>query len=740
MSRVALSLTLLAVCGCLDASAPATEPVPIRLLAHLASARTLSYEPAALRPKVILDDPRLAAFEGPGLTVTALGTSVVFDPAVAPDPAVVSQNGPPAAGATAHLTLNVAAGVEYVLELRSSTAFTAVRVVATAKVGVETVTPEVGASVGTEGVRYSYRSTPSDGTLHLELAMDQRVVLHGLVVREAAAANPFRLTPALTFDLRGVVRIEELEGDVAVQHMRDALLASGPTTFEWPISPVFAAGARLEVSTTVVPRALERPRPLALTVSTFDGADWTARATRTLKAGDIRYEPWVIELGAAKALRLSTEVVGEGESVTAAWATPTLFPARPVTTQRKRRPDVFLFTIDALRPDHLGAYGDKRGLTPALDAFAARGTLFEEARSNRGETWVSLSSIAHGARPETIGVFDRGHVPHRGLPTIAERFAQVGYRTALVGNFLMVPGQLGPFDLELQSVNDEVNLRRLRAVLAEDRDEPVFVFMHLAATHYPYQPADRFRRPESGAIQTRESFATLVHDAGPPSELERTQRLYEDCVRQTDALLGELIETLPETSLIAIAADHGSTRGENGLWFLHSTHDRSVLRVPLLLAGQGVPAGRRVAELTPLIDLGPTLLDLASADATGFEGRSLRERLEGVRDEGRTHVVMSNAATLLSVENESYKLMANPNDFSQVYPEFQISAKSRPRVSLYAPARDPSERDDLADRAPLIAGELWQQATKARATVERSVTPEARRLLEQAGYAAPGAH
>ena len=160
--------------------------------------------------------------------------------------------------------------------------------------------------------------------------------------------------------------------------------------------------------------------------------------------------------------------------------------------ERGSRPDVVLISIDALRADQLGAYGSELGLSPNIDRMASQSVLFEEARASRAETWVSLSAIGWASRPEHIGVGTRGLLPQRGLRSVAGAFADAGYLTARIGQFDVPPGQLGPFDIEENATPDPVIEERVAQLLETRRSQPLFLWVHFAVTHYPYNPSADF--------------------------------------------------------------------------------------------------------------------------------------------------------------------------------------------------------------------------------------------------------
>src|SRR5579872_3428808 len=80
--------------------------------------------------------------------------------------------------------------------------------------------------------------------------------------------------------------------------------------------------------------------------------------------------------------------------------------AAATTKAVKARPNVILITIDTVRADHLGCYGNKDIQTPTLDGLARDGVVFERAISQVPLTWPSHAVILTGLYPFQNGVQD----------------------------------------------------------------------------------------------------------------------------------------------------------------------------------------------------------------------------------------------------------------------------------------------------------------------------------------------
>jgi arylsulfatase A-like enzyme len=636
------------------------------------------------------------------------------------------------------------AGVEYVVRVRARGAELAL--------AMETGAADPRAVRGDRSGAETYRT--ADGTWEFVLRTQpvrrdpMRLHLTGrgdveLLSLEAGEA-PLRLyhqrVSAEDAALVALVRRPSGQGG---QRGLESLLATGESRYEWALDP--AASPRvLAVETAVVPRHADRSSPpgsvqMRVELRERDGGWRTAfQLVRGGPDDDGGWRPATVPLGGATALRLAT--AGPGRTATVAWGLPMV---RPQARSPLRR-DVLHVSMEAIRPDHVGAYGARLGLTPNMDRLAAGGAVFEEARSAFGETWQSLTGMAFARFPFRIGVSGRGDGVERGHRSVADAFAEAGYLTVHVGYFLITPGQLGMVDIDEQTDSDTATMLRLEQIIAEHPHQPLYIRVHLDATHYPYDPRPPYRPAgETGPLPLAE-FEQIVSAGGPPASFQRLEDLYRASMRQSDAALGKMAVRLGGADrpggpgLIAVVADHGSHRGERGIWFLHSTLYRASLHVPFILWGPGrVLPGQRVGQLVRLIDVGPTLLDYAGVDPGGFEGISLRPLVEGRPQPGLVNLAALPLEGIVMAENDRYRLLANPSRLVGGWPRITSAKMLIPPVEVIDWRNDPQEQHNLAGGEPLLAGELWRQVTSARATVERRVTADARRLLEQAGYAEP---
>jgi arylsulfatase A-like enzyme/Flp pilus assembly protein TadD len=302
---------------------------------------------------------------------------------------------------------------------------------------------------------------------------------------------------------------------------------------------------------------------------------------------------------------------------------PRIFPALlfaviivdPVSVPAAK-PNIVLITLDSTRADRMGFLGSKTRLTPNLDALARQSMIFEQAYSQAPLTVVSHATILSGTYPQTHRVSEFGSGLGSALPFIPDLLQARGYHTAaFVGSIALdpknglAPGFARGFDLyqagskPLQGGADKSALANLPAAQVMAR-----VKAWLA-------------RNSSG------SFFLWVHLNDPESASEAS---YNAAVTSADAAVGKLIAALRtsklyDDTLIVITSDHGqslSAHGEDthGIFLYDET-----IHVPLLLKlPQNRNAGKRVTARARLVDVAPTILEIAGAPIPSqMQGQSL---------------------------------------------------------------------------------------------------------------------
>lgn len=307
--------------------------------------------------------------------------------------------------------------------------------------------------------------------------------------------------------------------------------------------------------------------------------------------------------------------------------------------------NVLMVVEDTLRADHLGAWGHARPTSPTKDRLAREGVIFTRAISQATKTRPSVPSYMTGLYPAATGVWDFHDRLAPEFVTLAEILRSQGFET---GSFVQ-NSNAGPaagldqgFDRTLaQKVvgvrPQGVYGKRLLDWWAERRDRNVFAYIHVLDPHGTYDPPAPFDR----WWRERPPGAVLDHDArlDPPDVLQPTaegrRRRYDGEIANNDARFAEFLAGLRalgvlDDTLIVFFSDHGEHQGEHGIWEHSPPGFLPGLNVPLLFwYPKGLPQGVRADEPVELIDVVPTVLDVAGIrpDELILQGHSLLPRI-----------------------------------------------------------------------------------------------------------------
>lgn len=408
---------------------------------------------------------------------------------------------------------------------------------------------------------------------------------------------------------------------------------------------------------------------------------------------------------------------------------PAADPA-PAAAAKPTRPNIVLLTLDTTRADHLGSAGWAYAATPNLDALARRGVRFERCDSAAPITLPSHATILSGLLPPRTGVRDNGtFVLAPAVPTLAERLAEQGYDTAAVVSAVVLARRHG-LDQGFRIYDDDLGAGLSAGTSVEERQAgatttaalatlaglrpPYFLWVHYYDPHEEYRPPTRFADAASG-----------------PS------RLYDGEIAYMDSEIGRLLAALPPQTVVAAVGDHGEMLGEHG----ELTHGllpfAGARRVPLLLAGPGVPAARVSACLARTADLVPTLLDLAGlAVPAGLDGETLIPGLEAESPDSVCGRVSYTESFLPFYAYKWYPL--------RTLSDGRALFLQAPAPALFGLDADPGETRDLAPAEPELvrlwgsrlerllaaAGEQLDEARSPQSTLDG----EQRRQLASLGY------
>lgn len=288
----------------------------------------------------------------------------------------------------------------------------------------------------------------------------------------------------------------------------------------------------------------------------------------------------------------------------------------PSISQAARKPDIVLVTLGSTRSDRMGFLGAKTKTSPNLDSLAGQSMVFEQAFSQAPLTVVSHATILSGTYPQTNRASEFGSRLAATLPLIPDLLHARGYRTAaFVGSIALDPknGFAPGFDRGFSTY------------------DAGFQSFGQASSH-----PNSIARPAAQVVArgaawlTRKSqgpFFLWVHlndpGAAPPGS-------YNAAVVAADAAVGKLVAALRvgklyDDALIVIVSDHGESLGAHreethGVFLYDET-----IHVPMLVKlPQNQNAGKRIRARASLVDIAPTILELAGVPIPSqMQGQSL---------------------------------------------------------------------------------------------------------------------
>jgi len=428
---------------------------------------------------------------------------------------------------------------------------------------------------------------------------------------------------------------------------------------------------------------------------------------------------------------------------------PVLMVAKP--------PNILVFIADDAGMD-FGCYGNTGIRTPHIDQLAENGIVFEKAFLTTSQCSPSRISLLSGQFAHALEVEDL-HTPlPEGEDLLPNHLKAAGYFTGVfLKRHLGAPGNQ-QFDWEgtrgQRAFNAEAP-QRFSAFLDAAGDRPFFLWTAFIDPHRPYGDAPQVHTPEDvilppyvpDTLETREDYAR-----------------YYDEIARLDRRVGEMMQVLEsrgmvEDTVVVVMSDNGAPMVRD-----KATVYDSGVRTPFVVSWKGrYPEGERSDALLSMIDLAPTVLDLAGLPIPeSMYGRSMVDLFEDPTKPGRERVFAERnwhgtEAHMRMIRGPKYKLILNGFPELQFpitgnYPRMaawrellrlkqedkltpaqsRIFEFPRPIVEFYDLEKDPYELNNLAyhlEYRHLIAEYIrelrdWQKATGDHLPYERPRLPD----------------
>lgn len=456
------------------------------------------------------------------------------------------------------------------------------------------------------------------------------------------------------------------------------------------------------------------------------------------------------------------------------------------------KPNIVLLTLDTLRADRLGCYGNKGNLTPNIDRLANAGIRFDQAIS--GGSWTqaafpvlltsSYAAMYGGClgrlapeRPSPIETLSSNGYLTGGFTTNVHLSRRTGFERGFLHFVELDPGETDPRLRQIKGgqhlLQNElthavlrpfgVRMRpaRLYSSAAEVTDSvcqwldqvetPFFAWAHYMDVHWPYHLEGSLDQPREIA-QAWQDLADMYGRANFEGRSDRdkpitaAQRdhfisLYEKSLRYLDEQVGRLINRIQssahaENTVIILVADHGEEFLDHGRWgHWESNLFDEILRVPLIVWMPNGPHGQVIRQQVRLLDLMPTILDLCGCPTSdGVLGNSMASLL------GHGESNYDGEETISEMRRDPWHRVAvRTESFKYIW-----DSKRPDQPELYDLRTDPGEKQNVRDRfaeevnrfqSTVDAHRLRVVATEpAVAVAKPEVDEEVARRLRDLGY------
>ncbi|MFB3826762.1 MAG: sulfatase-like hydrolase/transferase [Bryobacteraceae bacterium] len=411
-----------------------------------------------------------------------------------------------------------------------------------------------------------------------------------------------------------------------------------------------------------------------------------------------------------------------------------------------RRPNIVLVQTDSWDGRVLGCLGHPamRRATPNIDRLASQGTVFRNAYCSHPICCPSRANMWTGRYTQHVESWNNFKGLSPDTPRFQTYLEKAGYRFAtkeggfgkhdyLSGAhtvFNRIVDWTGPANIPLPQFRmpapvvreDEARPHRDWETVALGKQflreavrggQPFFLYLGLNLPHPPFATQRKWLEmvdrgavtlpPEDDEVHPVMAYQRISKNwehGFSPEMVRRTREVYYAMCAETDAMTGEVIAELDRLGVAGntwflFTSDHGENNMEHRQYYKMNMYESSV-RVPLIVRGPGVTRGRTIDNLVSLVDLFPTLLDIAGvSQPKALDGESLAPLLRGTTSRSRDWAYAmysgsSSNTTMFMLRKGPWKYVA--------YPGY--------RPQLFHEGEDPEEVKNLARKRPEVVKAL----------------------------------
>ncbi len=352
------------------------------------------------------------------------------------------------------------------------------------------------------------------------------------------------------------------------------------------------------------------------------------------------------------------------------------------------RPNILFICTDQHAGSVIGASGHPIVKTPNLDRLAAAGVNFRNAYSGNPVCAPGRASMMTGMFASDVGSYCNSTPFDGRVPSWGNRLRDAGYYCQATGKMdLWHDKDFGFHEVntnhghsegpditslfrdpvcfrpderknvngwfeerqapDLPRANEAIKFIREQSpkaakpwclYLAFSKPHPKFVADAKYEKIYPPAQMPMPVIPDGYLEQRHQAFQILANFKNiqvpiPESRMRRARSAYYGMVTEVDELVGKVLNELDRTgqrenTIIVYTSDHGEMLGEHGLWLKNTLLDGAA-RVPMIMAGPGLPKGQTASTPVSHVDMVATMLELGGASAQGLRGHSLVSMAHG---------------------------------------------------------------------------------------------------------------
>lgn len=304
--------------------------------------------------------------------------------------------------------------------------------------------------------------------------------------------------------------------------------------------------------------------------------------------------------------------------------------------QKSKKPNVFIYLVDALRADHLSCYGYDKETTPFIDEFSKDGILFRNFFANASWTKPAVGSILTGLYPHKHRAETREEKLSSDVIMLSEILKLNGYYTIYLTSNVNISKEFN-FNQSIDYYKWSPVYDNSSEILNSDLfsfiennpgilEEPIFAYIHTIDPHEPYVPQEPFLKFMRKDIEKKGlAFSSDINlkrstEGLSKEDIEFIMSLYDCEIYQNDFHFNKFIEFLKEkelfeNSIVIFVSDHGEQFFEHGELFHGYSIYNEEIHIPLIIKfPHNEFSGTQSDLFLSQVDLMPTLLNYLGYD------------------------------------------------------------------------------------------------------------------------------